>query len=266
MFTEKHKNARLINPSNETEKPTLPEEYATFLGDIFHNTISVEDIPDDKNEVLAQVMGHQLIQVLNDGTLSLTEKGMYALNKRILMVYPLTQNNSAKGYNNTLKSQTSGGKDAFLAALSTEASKGYFNEVNSSRISRMFEAFTRANLVPRLNLRSLTTLTDTSVRVMTEKLQTNPSVYAHWLGEMLEYLTAELDGLLYTTIKSSVVDGKYSLKVPILDDFRDYKSVVSKDDVLYLEYVDKTTGDRFETELLSSPTELKFTILSQLDL
>lgn len=115
------------------------EEIDTFLGK------STED-------AFQELMDLRAIELNEEGKYVVTKNGDKAFDKGIIPVYPLTPNNSAKGYNKTLLTQTSSAKNAFLNAFTTVGTAWFQDEGLTKRsLSAFFEMLLSVDIFKRLH-------------------------------------------------------------------------------------------------------------------
>lgn len=107
-----------------------------------------------------------------DGTWVLSDRGRYAIDKDLVVVYPLTPNNTARGFNKTLLSMTASAKNAFLCALSATAQSFFDSELHSRNLGYFVDrlvAIDFLKLVPKESIYALADAVEDEMNYFTKK-------------------------------------------------------------------------------------------------
>ena len=125
---------------------------ASALFRIDSEKVTIDTIHNDPNindQILGSLLSKNLVVINPDESLSLTQAGLQAIDKKIAIVYPIGPNSSVKGYNDTLRNMTDNGLKAFILALSSEIS--ILKKVPKVILTNLFSAIVKNNIFNKLS-------------------------------------------------------------------------------------------------------------------
>lgn len=125
---------------------------ASALFRIDSEKVTIDNIHTDPNindQILGSLLSKNLIVINPDESLSLTQAGLQAIDKKIAIVYPIGPNSSVKGYNDTLRNMTDNGLKAFILALSSEIS--ILKKVPKVILTNLFSTMVKNNIFNRVS-------------------------------------------------------------------------------------------------------------------
>lgn len=125
---------------------------ASALFRIDSEKVTIDNIHTDPNindQILGSLLSKNLIIINPDESLSLTQAGLQAIDKKIAIVYPIGPNSSVKGYNDTLRNMTDNGLKAFILALSSEIS--ILKKVPKVILTNLFSAMVKNNIFNKIS-------------------------------------------------------------------------------------------------------------------
>lgn len=97
-----------------------------------------------------ELIERRLVDQTPDGDYQINERGEYAVGKDIAVVYPLTPNNTAKGYNKVLQTMTPAAMNALVCALAAVGPSFFNKDLHMRNVGYLFERLIAIGFTKRI--------------------------------------------------------------------------------------------------------------------
>jgi hypothetical protein len=210
----------------------LSDPASFLLREIGKKRINVSSIPDESDEVLAELMNYNLVELdpYSNGILRLTEKGKEAIDKSIALVYPEPVEGSIKGFIPTIETRSPNAWNAWWQSIAKRIDYAFPKELPRRTVGTLLQALLDINIERRtpayLAFDVYARFRDSVFYYMSDRTKWSPKSYGEAMMAELtsfetafnSYFSSHVEDLREIKLKEPVKLGNYLIEKLVWQD------------------------------------------------